>query len=484
MKSPLIVKMWGQEIGRLNWDFRRKTFYFQFNTEFLTAGLDPFPLIAPIAHQSRLSTHFGEEERMYQRLPAFIADSLPDAWGNHLLDLWRKEQGLALGEITPLEQLAFIGKRAMGALEYEPALTDGFTLDKVNVASLAQLAERIVTEREKLHLLPDDDITIKSLIQVGTSAGGMRPKAIIAIHKETGEIRSGQIGGLDEYDYFILKFGDQERQTAELEMTYYEMALEAGITMSECRLWKVDGITHFLTKRFDRVQGEKVHMQTISALMPEANSYDHLLQVCRRLQLPQEASDEMFRRMVFNILANNTDDHKKNFSFLMDKTGKWSLSPAYDLTYIFDVRGFMPSLQHCFYTAGKNCNYTLEDILDFARMNDIRNPEGILRRVAAAVERFPELAAKNGVRPEWIGRIWATLQDLLHQWHLIQLPNESPYRIEQTYKGNYHLYVHQPDHRERRYVIRPKMPEFAIIEQLGINGVSDEQIAEWLKQFN
>jgi len=481
MKTPLIVKLWGQEVGRLNWDFRRKTCYFQFNADFLRSGLNPFPLVAPIQYQTECSTYYGEEERMYKHLPAFIADSLPDMWGSQLLELWRKRQHLSVEEVGPLEMLAFIGKRSMGALEYEPALYQLPPLDKVDVRSLAMLSNKILHEREQLHLQQDESVTLQSLIQVGTSAGGMRPKAVLAINTKTGDITSGQIAGKQDDEYYILKFGDAIRQTAELEMAYYQMATEAGIRMSECRLWEVDGVQHFLTKRFDRVRGEKLHVQTISALMPDANSYEHLMSVCRRLQLPQSAMDEMFCRMVFNMLANNSDDHKKNFSFIMDRSGQWSLSPAYDLTYIFDAGGYTPSRTHCFYLAGKLRDVTIEDVLEFAKDNSIHAPEAVIARVAAAVSHFPEIAQRQGVRQEWINPIWQTLQENLRAWHLLSLPGESPYRLEQTYKGNFHLYVRQPSGLERRYVITPKKPEYQQILSQGMASITDEQITAWLQ---
>jgi len=483
MKTPLIVRMWGDEVGRLNWDFRRRTSYFQFNADFISKGLDVFPIVAPIAMQDRWSTCFGEEEKMYKHLPSFIADSLPDAWGSQLLELWRKQQQLAIDEMTSLESLAYIGQRAMGALEFEPAIPLQATNDKVDVRDLAKLANRILQEREKVQLSPAEAVTMQALMQIGTSAGGMRPKAIIAMNQD-GEIRSGQVAHQEGFDYYILKFGDKTRQTAELEMAYYRMAIESGIEMNECRLWEVDGVNHFLTKRFDRVNGEKVHMQTMAAMMPEARSYDHLFYICRRLQLSQEMADELFRRMVFNILANNTDDHCKNFSFLMNRAGQWRISPAYDLTYVFDEGGYTPYRFHCLTIAGKTCQITMDDVVAFARNNSIRNPEGIIRKIAAVIERFPEIAARYGVRSEWIDRVWTTLQENLHDWHLYAYPNESPYRFELAYKGNYHLFVRQADGRERRYVIRPKMPEYDVLQQQGIAAISDEQVAAWVAAWN
>ena len=314
MTTFLKVFLWGEEIGRLGWHESRKLAYFNYNPEFLRGSLDVAPLVASIHSPMSTRAIFGETERIYQKLPSFIADSLPDAWGNQLFEQWRKQQRITDRSVTPLEKLAFIGKRGMGALEFVPEVNRGITTDKIDIKALADLARKIVEERESVSILPEETLTMQSLIAVGTSAGGRQPKGIIAIHRETGEIKSGQIETDPNFDYYLLKFGNKERSLAELEQTYYEMALEAGINMMESRLLEVEGTRHFLTKRFDRNQSGKLHTQTLAAMYPEANSYENLLTVCRKLHLPETDCQEVFRRMVFNILANNTDDHNKNFS--------------------------------------------------------------------------------------------------------------------------------------------------------------------------
>jgi len=484
MKTSIRVMLWGEEVGLLAWESRRALAYFTFHPSFCSKGWDiaPFIMRAPL-FDPKLPEMGETEHRMYQRLPPFLADSLPDAWGNQLFDNWIKQQGLRQQDITPLEKLCFIGRRGMGALEFEPETEISIHSDIIDVAALNHLAQRIYEQRENVQIPPTENITLESLIQVGTSAGGMRPKAILAINPETKEITSGQIAGQEGFDYYILKFGDVNTQTAELEMAYYRMALDAGIDMSECRLWEVEGVQHFLTKRFDRIHGEKLHMQTLAALNPEANSYEQLIAVCRNLRLPEADIIEVFHRMVFNILANNTDDHHKNFSFLMDRQGVWRLSPAYDLTFIFNYGGFTPYPYHCLTLAGKSTQISIEDVLELAQRNGIYNPEAIIRKVAKAIESFPERAAEYGVRAEWINRIWPVLIDNLRAWHLYALPGESPYRMEQTYKGNYHLYERQADGRERRYVIRPKMPEYEEIAALGMQSITDEQFAQWISKW-
>jgi len=413
--------LWGDEIGRLAWHPARRLSYFTFNPDFVKKGLDIAPLVASVKKTNiHLLPVWGEDERIYQKLPSFLADSLPDAWGNQLFDLWRQQQHLSASEITPLEKLSFIGQRGMGALEFVPEIPIGRTSEKVNVQSLVDLAERIFEERELARIMPEESLTLQSLYQVGTSAGGRLPKAIIAIHRETGEIRSGQIAGLEGFEYYIIKFGDASYCSAELEMTYYEMATKCGIPMMDSQLMEMEGKRHFMTRRFDRNQEQKTHTQTLAAICPEANSYEGLMDVCRKLGLPERDCEDVFRRMIFNHLANNTDDHNKNFSFIMNRSGEWRLSPAYDMTYLIDVNGYRPNLDHCISARAKMFGLTYDDAIAFARDNGVRKPESIIRSVAAALLCFRSLAIKNHVREEWIGRVEQTIHEHLVQWGLAE----------------------------------------------------------------
>ena len=230
MIKSLKVILWDKEIGRLSWDERRRTSYFTYSPDFIKTGLDVSPLAASVSSVRSYAPVWGEEAKIYQKLPAFLADSLPDAWGNQLFDLWRQQHHLANADVNPLDKLSFIGKRGMGALEFQPETSGGKKTEKIEMKSLVELAQRIFAEREDALIMPEESITMQSLLTVGTSAGGRQPKAIIAIDRNTGEIRSGQVPGLDNYDYCILKFGNSQYSSAELEMTYYEMAKAAGIT--------------------------------------------------------------------------------------------------------------------------------------------------------------------------------------------------------------------------------------------------------------
>lgn len=416
MIKTLKVILWGEEVGRLAWEDKRKSSYFTYNADFIRKGLNISPLVAPIEETRTLIPIWGEKSKIYQKLPAFVADSLPDAWGNQLFDLWRQQNHLSNSDINPLDKLSFIGKRGMGALEFKPEFTHNLKAGKIDMTSLVNLASRVYKEREKAMILPEESITMQSLLTVGTSAGGRQPKAILAINSKTGEIRSGQISGLKGYDYCLLKFGDSQYSSAELEMTYYELATKAGIRMMTSKLYTVDGNNHFITKRFDRDGEKKLHTQTLAAICPEAESYEQLIQVCRKLQLPEADCQEVFKRMVFNILANNTDDHNKNFSFVMTEDGTWRLSPAYDMTYILDAGGFLPQEDHCLYIRAKLRNFTKEDILQFAKDNGIRRPNAIIRNIAISLKQFRSIATKNGVSEQWIGRVETTIFNHLKSW--------------------------------------------------------------------
>ena len=489
----LKVMLWGKEVGRLSMDFRRGMPYFEYNRDWVENGLDVSPLNASIKRPQNLRPIFGASEKIYQKLPPFIADSLPDSWGNELFEQWRQQQKIRVGDITPLDKLAFIGKRAMGALEFEPETYRFSSVENLNLNSLIALAKRVYTERENAHVMPEESLDMQSLLAVGTSAGGRQPKAIVAINRETREIRSGQIEGLKNFDYCLLKFGTKERSTAELEMVYYEMATRAGISMMPCWLMAVEGEKHFVTKRFDRDHGRKLHMQTLAALYPEADSYESLLWVCRKMRLSERDSEEIFRRLVFNVLANNTDDHNKNFSFLMDESGRWSLAPAYDMTYIFNVGGYLPETHHCLLVKGKYTDITLHDVLELAADNGIRKADTIIADVVEALRSFRTLAEKNGVQERWISAVETTLQHNLEMWGFCPPRTFEPYtdangrhvenlRIEQQYKGNYHLLA-RIDGTERKAVIRTKTVEHDEISRHGVPNLADEYLKRLVDKF-
>lgn len=494
MVQSLKVILWGEEIGRLAWDARRRLSYFMYNPAFLKKGLNISPLTAPVDGVRGLTPIWGEEAKIYQKLPAFVADSLPDAWGNQLFDLWRQQNHLSNADITPLDKLSFIGKRGMGALEFVPEVSRERRVEKIDIKSLASLAERIFTERENARILPEESITMQSLLTVGTSAGGRQPKAIVAINRKNGEVRSGQISGLEDFDYCLIKFGNSQYCSAELEMTYYKLATMAGINMMPSELYQVDGNNHFMTKRFDRKDGKKVHTQTLAAINPDADSYEQLIAICRKLHLPETDCYEVFRRMVFNVLANNTDDHNKNFSFIMNEDGTWRLAPAYDITYIFDSGGFLPNEDHCMYIRAKLRGITRDDVIQLAKDNGIRRPDAIIRDIVKAIKQFRVVATKYGVAEQWIGRIETTIAEHLKSWGELEAITCSTgefvinghtvknIRMEQAYKGNFHLLA-EIDGQERKFVIGKNKEEFSLIESIGIVNLSSDQLKEMMEKY-
>lgn len=489
----LKVMLWGREVGRLSIEPRWQLPYFEFNPDWVATGLDISPLDASIKQPQVLRPIFGASEKIYQKLPPFLADSLPDAWGNELFEQWRLNQGIKPGEITSLDKLAFIGKRAMGALEFVPETANFKPEEIVDLKALIELANKIYEQRQGASIDPSQSLTMQALMAVGTSAGGRLPKAIIAINRETGTIRSGQVNDLEGYDYCILKFGLSERSTAELEMTYHDMALKAGIRMMPCWLMEVGGEKHFVTKRFDRQGNRKLHTQTLAALYPEAHSYEGLLWVCRKMRLPEHESEEVFRRMVFNIMANNTDDHIKNFAFLMDEHGRWSLSPAYDLNYVFNTGGYQPEIHHCLMIHGKLTDIGLDDVKAVAAENGIRQAENIIHEVATAVGAFRSIASQYGVQERWISAIEQTINNNLESWGLKESHAKDFFfesaghkveniRLEQQFKGNFCLRA-TIDGRELKYIIRKGTPDHDMLTHTSLANLSESMLKELVGRF-
>ena len=408
----LKVKLWGEEIGRLVWHSATRRIYFMYNPD-LNNIPDIAPLLSSAKNRNALLPIYGDERPLYQGLPPFIADSLPDSWGNTLFDKWVKDNKIPRNKVTPLYKLMFIGTRGMGALEYEPCADDLSHNRKIDIKSLYDISLKILEDRDNIVLNTNEELTLQALLAVGTSAGGRQMKAIIAINEETGEIRSGQTDGLDGFDYYILKFGDKSMPIAEIETAYFNMAVAAGIVMEECRLFPVDGINHFLTKRFDRVNGNKIHMQTLAAMNPEAHSYEDLVATCRELSISESEIEQLFCRLAFNVMTNNTDDHNKNFAFLLEENGKWRLAPAYDITFIFNTNGTGPNIERRLSIGGKTSEITKADLLDFAKQNDIKNANAMINRVADAIKDFNRYATENGITQPCRSIIQKTLTENL-----------------------------------------------------------------------
>lgn len=435
----LKVKLWRQEIGRLVWHSATRRIYFMYNPK-LNNIPDIAPLLSSAKNRNILLPIYGDERPLYQGLPPFIADSLADSWGNTLFDKWVKDNKIPRNKITPLYKLMFIGTRGMGALEYEPCADELTHNRKIDIKSLYDISLKILEDRDNIVLNTNEELTVQALLAVGTSAGGRQMKVIIAINEETEEIRSGQTDGLAGFDYYILKFGDKSMPIAEIETAYYNMAIAAGIVMEECRLLPVNDINHFLTKRFDRTHGKKVHMQTLAAMNPEARSYEDLVATCRELSISESEIEQLFCRMAFNVMTNNTDDHNKNFSFLLEENGKWRLAPAYDITFIFNTNGTGPNIERRLSIGGKTSEITKADLLDFAKQNDIKNANAMINRVADAIKDFKRYATEYGIIQPWR----SIIQKTLNQW-------EARPKIHSTEYGN----LFRPD--ETRH-FQPSLP--------------------------
>lgn len=379
------VFLWGTRIGAVSQEGIDSIPVFNYDKDFVGSGIEVAPIMMPL--KDRIYTFPGLGNAAFHGLPGLLADSLPDKYGSKLIERYLAEQGRSIDTLTAVERLLYTGKRGMGALEYVPAMDYAVTKnDVIDIRALVELATAILTDREKLHIM-DSDHTMEQIINVGTSAGGARAKAVVAWNRETGDVRSGQIQAGDGYEYWLIKFdgvrnnkdkGEKEdgKSYTRIEYAYYQMAECAGIVMNECRLRQESGCYHFMTKRFDRSDtGEKVHMQSLGAMahfdynMPGVYSYEQAFEIMNRLGLGQKEVEQLFRRMVFNILARNQDDHVKNISFLMDKSGQWMLAPAYDITYANDSANRWLA-RHQMSMNGKTENFSKEDFFSCgSRMN-------------------------------------------------------------------------------------------------------------------
>lgn len=428
MVRTAFVKLWGQRIGAVVWDERQELAFFEYDRKFTSGKLEISPIRMPLG--SRI---YGFPElrgnATFKGLPGLLADSLPDRYGNELINGWLARHGRPENSLNPVELLCFIGNRGMGALEFEPSTLPAQEQGQLlELSSLIETTKKLLESREQFETHTDQTMrdVMLNVLKMGTSAGGARPKAIIAYNESTGMIRSGQTLQNAGFEHWLIKFdGVNDTQFGEtfgygrVEMAYYAMAIDAGIEMAECRLIEEEGRAHFMTRRFDRVNGtEKLHMQTFCALQHfdfnnvSSYSYEQLFQTMRQLRLTYTEAEQLYRRMVFNVLARNCDDHTKNFAFLMDREGKWSLSPAYDICHAYRPDSVWVS-QHCLSINGKRKDFVLDDFLEIAKQNSIRNPQGIIQEVQEIVSNWMDYAGKYKVNSTLAEAIAATFVKLL-----------------------------------------------------------------------
>lgn len=421
------VNLWGRTIGAVSWDPTRNSAYFEYTDSFRQSGIELAPFTMPLS--DRIYSFPALPKESFNGLPGMLADSLPDDFGNALIDAWLAKQGRTAASFNPVERLCYMGSRAMGALEYSPA--HGPAAGKsasLDIDALVTLAGAILKQKGSLStsFAATDSNAVNDILRVGTSAGGARAKAIIAWNPDTGDVRSGQVDTGRHYSYWILKFDgvqeNRDRESADpagyglIEYAYYHMACAAGIDMAESRLFRENNRAHFMTRRFDRTaSGQKLHMQTLAALrhadyrQPGSYSYEQALQTIRKLGMTIEAVEQFYTRMVFNIVARNQDDHVKNISFLMTPDGKWFLAPAYDVTYSYNPAGIWTG-QHQMTLNGKRDDFNLDDFNACATNAFMQKgrAEDIVRNVQDTVKKWSAFADEAGVDPQHILRIQRT----------------------------------------------------------------------------
>lgn len=423
------VVLWGRRIGAVSWDEVRALGVFQYDPAFVGAGIQVAPLKMPVREAPYEFPALPKET--FKGLPGMLADALPDKFGNRLIDAWLAETGRSAGRFSPVDRLCYIGNRGIGALEFEPTVRKVTRSKKLQVAQLVDLANRVLSERENLagRLGGEDDAeALEDILSVGTSAGGARAKAVLAWNRDTGEFRSGQVKVDEGYEHWLLKFdgvsNNRDKELADpqgfgkIEYAYYLMATAAGIDMSECRLHHEGGRSHFMTRRFDRDErGRKVHMQSLGAMQhfdfndPTSYSYEQAIMTVRDLGLGMDVVEQQYKRAVFNVVARNQDDHVKNISFLMDRSGTWRLSPAYDVAYSYNPSGSW-TRDHQMSLAGKRNDFTHGDLLVFASNVGLKSNRAIqaIEEIVGAVAQWHKFAERAGVEDSDVSRIEKTFR--------------------------------------------------------------------------
>ncbi len=412
MIQNLDVFLWGQKVGTLV-TYKEKyaeKICFYFDRNFLSSGYDIAPIRASINGTSAKNglPIYAEEEKLFGGLPSFIADSLPDNWGNKVFNEWAKSRHISTRDLSALDRLAYIGKRGMGALEFlHPAAKELELPFKVEIAELYKLSQSVLNDARNFKTNIQPDILIESLFKVGTSAGGRRPKAIINLNPETGECYSGQVEApAPGYIPTIIKFDEHsDIPTTRIEYSYYLMAKEAGLNMMPSRLIEGEQAAHFLTERFDRRNGKKIHVQTLAAMMPTSDSYEELFYAAFKIGILPTDLKQLFLQTVLNVLGANVDDHNKNFSFLMNDDGIWHIAPAYDFTFSVDPSAPSYMNRHCMTICNKNFNIGRKDLLELAERYNIKCANAIIDKAASIVSDYEHYAKQAGVDDYWINQI-------------------------------------------------------------------------------
>jgi len=422
-----IINLWDKRIGAVLWDENSQLASFEYDPDFISEDLDIAPIKMPLGPRGRIYS-FPELARnnTFKGLPGLLADILPDKYGNSLINAWLVANGRRAGSMNPVEMLCFVGKRGMGALEFEPA-TAGTAerATKIEIEGLVHIAGKILQGRQDflVDMNADEQKALMDILRIGTSAGGARAKALIAYNEQTREVRSGQAKAPEGFAHWLIKFdGVHDSQFGatygfgRVEYAYHLMAVASGIEMTECRLLEENDRAHFMTKRFDRTP-DKLHVQTWCAIEHfDFNnvglySYEQLFQTMRVLRLPYPEAEQLFRRMVFNVIARNCDDHSKNFAFIMDKKGKWTLSPAYDVCHAYRPGSLWVSTQSLMVN-GKREGIIRADLLEVARRMNIKSADSIIEEIQDKVDNWEAYADRAKVSEKLKEGIKSTLLKL------------------------------------------------------------------------
>jgi len=412
------VWMWGQQIGAVAWNEQQQLASFEYTPTFSRKGIEPAPLMMPCSATRNvfafpeLRPRPNATEDAFKGLPGMLADALPDRFGTSLINVWLARQGRPENSLNPVERLCFVGSRGMGALTFKPASQAiNSEAERVSIANLVDISRKLLANREQFSTdLRDEESAMESILQVGTSAGGARPKAVIAYNEETKEVRTGQANAPSGFEHWLLKIdGASDVQFGKssgfgrVEMAYYDMALDAGIQMMPSRLLEENGRGHFMTKRFDRSGGStRHHIQTLCAMKHYdfnnmlGYSYEQLFQTMRELQLSYAEAEQMYRRMVFNVVAQNCDDHTKNFAFLLKEGSNWQLAPAYDICYAYRKDSLWVS-QHALSIGGKRKAFTRKDLTEIGESIGSKSATAILDEIIEVVSGWAKYANKYEV---------------------------------------------------------------------------------------
>lgn len=413
------VKIWGELVGAVRWDESQQLGYFQYDSKFIQKDWDLSPIKMPINQGTRIYSFpelrkgRNETEDTFKGLPGLLSDALPDKYGNRLINIWLTQQGRPENSMNPVERLCFIGTRGMGALEFEPAqIKTGTKSFSIELDGLVEVAKKMLNGREAFltNLSKKEEKAMMEILKIGTSAGGARPKAVIAYNPKTNEVRSGQGNVPKGFEHWLLKIdgvsGEQFGESSawgRVEYAYFLMAKDSKIEISESQLLEENGRAHFMTKRFDRDGNIKNHIQSLCGIQHYdfndmyGYSYEQVFQTMRLLRLTYPEAEQMFRRMVFNVLATNYDDHTKNFSFILEKNEKWRLAPAYDLCYSFDPTNHWVNKQ-TLSVNGKRLKITKNDLMTIAKDNNIKKGEKIIEDINSIVKTWNKYAEQAKVR--------------------------------------------------------------------------------------